>query len=161
MQLISICLYLSQICRYLFIEISYLECVLQTSRSSAPDNDLTAYASRATKGTGSSSPAPHFLRALQQRKSFNACTSPNSSLIITQVTVVCQDEGRGIQCLVFLCDAEFYTKLVGKVLVCTGTGPREGRKNAIIPLPSLMGAQRCYTCIFAVCLDLALEDLLH
>lgn len=74
----SICFDLLQICRYLFIEISYLEWVLQTSRSSVPDNDLTAYASWATKALPN--PPPLLISSelcnKGRRKSFNACTEP-------------------------------------------------------------------------------------
>lgn len=45
-------------------------------------------------------------------------------------------------CLVFLCDTEFCMELMEKVLVCTGTNPTKGTKNATTPLPSMSGRHK-------------------
>lgn len=55
---------------------------------------------------------------------------------------VCQDEEREMLCLVFLCDTEFCMELMEKVLVCTGTNPTKGTKNATTPLPSMSGRHK-------------------
>lgn len=78
----------------------------------------------------SSSQAPHFLRALQQRKSFTARTQtlqlthhyPSDSCLLVRM--------RGeTWCLVFLHDTEFY--MMRSDLVCVGTGPTKHTENAV------------------------------
>lgn len=99
----SICFDLLQICRYLFIEISYLEWVLQTSRSAVPDNDLTAYASWATKALLNPPPLLISSELCNKGSPSMHAPSPTAQWLLPKW----QFARMRMLCLVFLCDTEF------------------------------------------------------